>query len=35
MLIILATQEAEIMRIAVQTQPRQIVVENLSQKNPS
>jgi hypothetical protein len=32
--IILATQEAEIGRITVQSQPRQIVHENLSQKNP-
>jgi hypothetical protein len=28
----LATQEAEIRRIAVQSQPREIVHENLSQK---
>jgi hypothetical protein len=33
--VILATQEAEIRRIAVQSKPRQIVCENLSQKNPS
>jgi hypothetical protein len=33
--IILATQEAEIRRILVQNQPRQIVHETLSQKNPS
>jgi hypothetical protein len=33
--IILATQEAEIRRIMVQNQPRQIVHETLSQKNPS
>jgi hypothetical protein len=31
--VILATQEAEIKRITVQSQPRQIVCENLSQKN--
>jgi hypothetical protein len=30
--VILATQEAEIRRIAVQSQPRQIVCELLSQK---
>jgi hypothetical protein len=30
--VILATQEAEIRRIAVQSQPRQIVHETLSQK---
>jgi hypothetical protein len=35
MLIILATQEAEIKRIMVQSQPRQIVHETLSQKYPS
>jgi hypothetical protein len=34
-LIILATQEAEIRRIVVQSQPREIVPEILSQKNPS
>jgi hypothetical protein len=34
-LVILATQEAEIRRIAVQNQPRQIVLETLSQKSPS
>jgi hypothetical protein len=33
--IILATQGAEIRRISVQSQPRQIVCETLSQKNPS
>jgi hypothetical protein len=33
--IILATQEAEIRRIMVQSQPKQIVQETLSQKNPS
>jgi hypothetical protein len=33
--VILATQEAEIRRITVQRQPRQIVHETLSQKNPS
>jgi hypothetical protein len=32
---ILATQEAEIGRIAVRSQPRQIVLEILSQKNPT
>jgi hypothetical protein len=32
---ILATQEAEIRRIMVQSQPRQIVLETLSQKNPT
>jgi hypothetical protein len=32
---ILATQEAEIRRIAVQSQLRQIVFETLSQNNPS
>jgi hypothetical protein len=32
--VILATQEAEIRRIAVQSQPRQIVLKTLSQKNP-
>jgi hypothetical protein len=30
--VILATQEAEIMRISVQSQPRKIVCETLSQK---
>jgi hypothetical protein len=35
MLVILATQEAEIRRIAVQGQPRQIILETLAQKNPS
>jgi hypothetical protein len=33
--VILATQEAEIRRIVVQSQPGQIVLEILSQKNPS
>jgi hypothetical protein len=33
--VILATQEAEIRRIAVQSQPGQIVHEILPQKNPS
>jgi hypothetical protein len=33
--IILATQEAEIRRIAVQSQTKQIVCESLSQKYPS
>jgi hypothetical protein len=33
--VILATQEAEIKRIAVQSQLRQIVHETLSRKNPS
>jgi hypothetical protein len=33
--VILATQEKEIQRIAVQSQSRQIVCETLSQKNPS
>jgi hypothetical protein len=33
--IILVTQEAEIRRIKVQIQPREIVRETLSQKNPS
>jgi hypothetical protein len=33
--VILATQEAEIRRIAVQSQPGQIVRETLSQKYPS
>jgi hypothetical protein len=33
--VILATQEAEIRRIAVLSQPGQIVHETLSQKNPS
>jgi hypothetical protein len=32
--IILATQEAEIRGIEVQSQPRKIVRETLSQKNP-
>jgi hypothetical protein len=32
--IILATQEAEIRRNAIQSQPRQIVHEALSQKKP-
>jgi hypothetical protein len=33
--VILSTQEAEIRRIMVQSQPGQIVWETLSQKNPS
>jgi hypothetical protein len=33
--VILATQEAKIKRITVQSQPRQIVFETLSQKNTS
>jgi hypothetical protein len=33
--VILATQEAEIRRIAVQSQPRKIVHETLSRKNLS
>jgi hypothetical protein len=33
-LVILATQEAEIRRIAVRSQSRQIVPETLSRKNP-
>jgi hypothetical protein len=33
--VILATQEAEIRRITVQSQPRQIVCETLSQKYPT
>jgi hypothetical protein len=33
--VILATQEAEIRRIVVLSQPGQIVSETLSQKNPS
>jgi hypothetical protein len=33
--VILDTQEAEIRRITVQSQPRQIVCKILSQKNPS
>jgi hypothetical protein len=33
--VILATQEAEIRRITVQSQPRQIVLEILSRKNSS
>jgi hypothetical protein len=33
--VILATQEAEIRRIEVRSQPRQIVRETSSQKNPS
>jgi hypothetical protein len=32
---ILATQEAEIRRIMVRTQPEQTVCETLSQKNPT
>jgi hypothetical protein len=35
MSIILATQEAEIRRIMVQSQPWQIVLETLSRTNPS
>jgi hypothetical protein len=33
--VILATQETEIRRIKVQSQPREIVQESLSPKNPS
>jgi hypothetical protein len=33
--VILATQEAEIRRIAIEASPRQIVLKTLSQKNPS
>jgi hypothetical protein len=33
--VILATQEAEIRRIVVRSQPRQIVLKTLSLKNPS
>jgi hypothetical protein len=33
--VILSTQEAEIRRIMVQSQPRQIACETLSQKKPS
>jgi hypothetical protein len=33
--VIIATREAEIRRNAVRSQPRQIVQETLSQKNPS
>jgi hypothetical protein len=33
--VILATQESENRRIVVQSQPKQIVHEALSQKNPS
>jgi hypothetical protein len=33
MSLILSTQEAEIRRIAVDSQPRQIVLKTLSQKN--
>jgi hypothetical protein len=32
--VILATQEAEIRKIAVQSQPEQIVLKTPSQKNP-
>jgi hypothetical protein len=32
--VILATQEAEIRRFVVQSQPRQIIHETLSQRNP-
>jgi hypothetical protein len=35
MSVILATQKAEIRRIAVQSQPRQIIRETLSQKIPN
>jgi hypothetical protein len=35
MLVILASQETEIRRIEVQSQPRKILCETLSQKNPS
>jgi hypothetical protein len=35
MSVILASQEAEIRRIAVQSQPEQRVLKTLSQKNPS
>jgi hypothetical protein len=35
MLVILATQEAEIRRMEVQSQPRQITHETPSQNNPS
>jgi hypothetical protein len=35
MLIILATQETEIRRIAVQSQPGKVICEALSQKHPS
>jgi hypothetical protein len=35
MLIILAIQEAEIRRIKVRSQPRQIVLEPLAQKYPT
>jgi hypothetical protein len=33
--VILATHEAEIRRITVQSQPRKIVLKTLSRKNPS
>jgi hypothetical protein len=33
--VILATQEAEIRRIAVQSQPGEVVCKTLSSKNPS
>jgi hypothetical protein len=33
--VLVATQEAEIRRIEVQSQPGQIVLETLSQKHPS
>jgi hypothetical protein len=33
--VILATQEVELRRIAVQSQPRETVHETLSRKNPS
>jgi hypothetical protein len=35
MCVILATQEAEIMRVTVQSQPRQIVLKTLYQKIPT
>jgi hypothetical protein len=35
MLVILATQEADIRRITVQSQPREVVFETLSQKYPT
>jgi hypothetical protein len=35
MLVILTTQEAEIRKIKVQSQPGQIIHETLSPKNPS
>jgi hypothetical protein len=33
--VILATQEAEIRRITIHSQPKQIICETLSQKHPS